>query len=227
MRVDQLWRYPVKSIGGERLDAAAVGVRGIPGDRSIGVRDDRDEFTWGGDLPALMRVRAVTSEPGVVDLLLPDGQRVRSDAPHAASLLSDAVRAKVTLAEHPPHRPEAALHVMTTTALRSLAAALPDSAIDVTRFRPNLVLDGAPDERATGHPEQGWLGRRLAIGGLRLRFTEACGRCVMITKETTEVPHDRAVLRWVARELDNNLGVYAAVEVPGEVRVGDTAHWLD
>jgi hypothetical protein len=41
------------------------------------------------------------------------------------------------------------------------------------------------------------------------------------------VPHDRAVLRWVARELGNKLGVYAAVETPGTIRAGDTAHWLD
>lgn len=49
----------------------------------------------------------------------------------------------------------------------------------------------------------------------------------MITKETPTVPYDRAVLRWVARELGNVLGVYAAVEKPGHVRIGDKARWLD
>ncbi|MCW6005126.1 MOSC domain-containing protein [Micromonospora sp. CPCC 205371] len=227
MHLEQLWRYPVKSIGGERLDAVAVGMMGVEGDRGMAVRDDRDEFTWAGDVPGLMRVRAVTVEPGVVELHLPDGRRVRSDAPDADSLLSEAVEAKVTLDAHQTHWAEGALHVMTTTALRSIAAALPDSAVDITRFRPNLLLGGAVDDGATGYPEHGWVGRRLAIGGLRLRFTMPCERCVMITKETTTVPHDRAVLRHVARELGNNLGVYAAVETPGTIRAGDTAHWLD
>jgi uncharacterized protein YcbX len=128
---------------------------------------------------------------------------------------------------HRPDRPDAAVHVLTTTALRTLGSALPDSALDATRFRPNLVLDGVADESATGYPEPGWIGRRMAIGALRLRFTEGCDRCVMITKETPTVPHDRGVLRWVARELGNTFGVYAAVEAPGEIRVGDEARWLD
>ncbi|MEV0733751.1 MOSC domain-containing protein [Polymorphospora sp. NPDC050346] len=227
MRLVQLWRYPVKSVGGESLDAAEVGLSGIEGDRGIGVRDERNEFTWAGAVPALMQVRAVTAGPGVAELTLPDGQRFRSDAPDAGRRLSAAVGADVTLAGHGPHQPERALHVMTTTTLRSLASALPDSALDVSRFRPNLVLDDVPDDGATGYPEHGWVGRTMAIGTLRLRFTELCDRCVMITKETPTVPHDRAVLRWVARELGNDLGVNAAVETPGRVRVGDRARWLD
>ncbi|MFB6392303.1 MOSC domain-containing protein [Polymorphospora lycopeni] len=227
MRVDQLWRYPVKSVGGEPLTVAGVGASGIDGDRRIAVRDERDEVTWAGALPALMRVRAVTVGSGVAELILPDGERFRSDAPDAGGRLSTAVGADVTLVEHGPHRPEGALHVMTTTTLRTLASALPDSAVDVSRFRPNLVLDEVPDDGATGYPEHGWIGRVMAIGTLRLRFTEPCDRCVMITKETPTVPHDRAVLRWVARELGNALGVYAAVEAPGQVGVGDRARWLD
>ncbi|MGC9665442.1 MOSC domain-containing protein [Planosporangium sp. 12N6] len=227
MRVDQLWRYPVKSVGGEPLTAATVGAHGIEGDRIIAVHDERDEVTWAGAVPALMRVRAVTVDAGVAELILPDGGRFRTDAPDADSRLSAAVHAKVRLAGRRPDPPGAALHILTTTALRSLSAALPDSAIDATRFRPNLVLDGVPDAAGTGYPEHGWIGRRMAIGALRLRVTGGCDRCVMITKETPTVPHDRAVLRWVARELDNTLGVYAEVEAPGRIRVGDEARWLD
>lgn len=226
MRIDQLWRYPVKSVGGERLTAAAVGVSGIEGDRSIAVLDERDEVTWAGEIPALMQLRAVTVSPGVADVVLPDGGRFRTDAPDADDRLSAAVQAKVRLAGHQPDRPQAALHVVTTTTLRSLSLALPESVIDSTRFRPNLVLDHVVDD-GTGYPEHGWIGRRLAIGALRLRFTEGCDRCVMITKETPTVPHDREVLRWVAREVGNTLGVYAAVETPGPVRVGDEARWLE
>lgn len=171
MRVDQLWRYPVKSVGGERLTAATVDVLGIEGDRGIAIHNEREEVTWAGAVPALMRLRAVTLGPGVAELVLPDGRRFRSDAPDAASRLSAAVQAKVTLVEHQPHRPDTALHVLTTTALRSLGSTLPDSAIDASRFRPNLVLDDVPDDHATGYPEHDWIGRRMVIGTLRLRFT--------------------------------------------------------
>jgi uncharacterized protein len=117
--------------------------------------------------------------------------------------------------------------VLTTTALRSLASALTGSAIDATRFRPNLVLDGVLDEGGSGYPEHRWAGRRMAVGAVRLRFTGGCDRCVMTTRETPTVPHDRAVLRWIAREVDNTFGVYAAVETPGHIRVGDEVRWLD
>lgn len=226
MRVDQLWRYPVKSLGGEPLAAATVGSLGIDGDRTVAVLDECDAVAWAGEVPALMLARAVTVCSGAIDVVLPDGERFRTDAPDADDRLSAAVRAKVTLVAHKPDRPDAALHVVTTTALRSLSVALPDGVIDPTRFRPNLVLDDAVDD-GTGYPEHGWIGRRLAIGALRLRFTEGCDRCAVITKETPSVPHDRAVLRWVARELGNTFGVYAAVESSGPVRVGDEARWLD
>lgn len=227
MRVGELWRYPVKSVGGEPLTVATVGPTGIDGDRLIAVRDERGEVTWAGAVPGLMLVRAVSVGGGVAELLLPDGERLRTDAPDVDSRLSTAVDAKVTLAPHRRAGAEAPLHVLTTTSLRSLAAALPGSAIDVTRFRPSLVLDDVPDETGSGYPEHGWIGRRLSIGALRLRFTRGCDRCVMITKATPRAPHDREVLRFVARELGNTFGVYAEVETPGQIRVGDEARWLD
>ncbi len=217
----------MKSVGGERLTAATVGAFGVDGDRVVAVHNERDEVTWAGAVPALMRVRAVAAGPGAAELILPDGERFHSAVPDADSRLSAAVHAAVKLVEHRPAGPETALHVLSTTALRRLDQALPDSVLDATRFRPNLVLDSVVDEQATGYPEHGWIGRRMAVGSLRLRFTGGCDRCVMITKETPTVPADRAVLRWVARELGNTFGVYAAVEAPGEVRVGDEARWLD
>jgi uncharacterized protein YcbX len=51
MRVDQLWRYPVKSVGGEQLTAATVGVLGIEGDRGIAIHNEREEITWAGAVP--------------------------------------------------------------------------------------------------------------------------------------------------------------------------------
>lgn len=109
--------------------------------------------------------------------------------------------------------------LMTTSALRSLAAALPDSAIDVRRFRPNLVIDTGD---APGHPEFDWVGRRLRLGDVVLDVRAGCPRCVMVTREVSpELPADRAVLRHVVRELDQNVGVYATVSAPGVVSTGD------
>src|SRR5688572_20474985 len=57
--VEALFRYPVKSMGGERLEAAALGWHGIEGDRRLALRrlDDRSGFPWlsASALPDLVR----------------------------------------------------------------------------------------------------------------------------------------------------------------------------
>lgn len=118
------------------------------------------------------------------------------------------------------------IHLITTASLRSLQRLLPDANVDVRRFRPNLVLavDDDPDEP---FPEQGWLGKRLAIGDVELQITIACPRCVMPTRGFADVPADRSILRTIVREADQNLGVYATVAVPGVVRAGDVARIID
>lgn len=110
------------------------------------------------------------------------------------------------------------LLVMTTAALDSLTDALPETVVDVRRFRPNVVIDTGT---ASGHPELDWSGRRLRLGEVELALTVPCPRCVMVTREVTpEIPADRAVLRHVVRELDQNVGIYATVLRPGRVEVG-------
>jgi hypothetical protein len=111
------------------------------------------------------------------------------------------------------------LLVMTTAALRSLRTALPDAAVDVRRFRPNIVIDANDDE---GHPEFDWVGRRLNVGGAVIDVGDKCPRCVMVTRAIdAAVPADRSVLRHIVRDLDQNVGVYATVVTPGTISVGD------
>lgn len=114
------------------------------------------------------------------------------------------------------------LMIMSTAALRALAEALPGSNTDIRRFRPSLVVDTGD---TTGHPEFGWSGRRARIGDATIEFLAPCPRCVMTTlavgPEAGRVPADRAVLRHIVRDLDQNLGVYARVLEPGTVRTGD------
>jgi len=130
--------------------------------------------------------------------------------------------------ESPPGRHHDAfpLMVMTRQTLESLDAALPDSAIDVCRFRPSLVVDASDladsDRPANGHPELGWTGRRARVGSTELAFGATCPRCVMVTRRINDsLPADRAILRHIVAELDQCVGVYATVVTPGEIAVGD------
>lgn len=111
------------------------------------------------------------------------------------------------------------ISVMTTSAMRSLTEALPDSEIDIRRFRPNLLVETGDDP---GHPELGWGGRALNVGEVELELLTGIPRCVMVTREINEnLGVDRSVLRHIVADLDQVLGVYAKVTIPGSVSVGD------
>lgn len=115
--------------------------------------------------------------------------------------------------------------LMTTSALRSLASALPGSVVDARRFRPTMVVDTGD---APGHPEFDWVGRRLRIGDVVLQVAAACPRCVMVTRPVSpRIPADRAVLRHIVRDLGQNVGVYATVEVPGTLVAGAPVELVD
>lgn len=116
------------------------------------------------------------------------------------------------------------LMVMTSSALEALRTALPDSVIDILRFRPSIVID-TPDE--LGHPEFSWKGRNAQIGTVVVEFLDPCPRCVMITRRINEaIPEDRAIMRHVVRELNQAVGVYARIVTPGTVSVGDALTFL-
>lgn len=111
------------------------------------------------------------------------------------------------------------LLVMTTSALQALRDALPESVIDMRRFRPSIVIDGAE----AGHPEFTWKGRTASIGSAVIEFLDPCPRCVMVTREiNAEIPQDRSILRHIVRDLNQNLGVYARIVQPGAVSINDS-----
>lgn len=115
------------------------------------------------------------------------------------------------------------LMVMTTSAMDALRQALPESRVDERRFRPSIVIDGAE----AGHPEFSWKGRTARMGTAEIEFLDPCPRCVMITRRINDdLPEDRAILRHVVRDLDQNVGVYARVLTPGTVTVGDSLSFL-
>ena len=111
------------------------------------------------------------------------------------------------------------LLVMTTSAMQALRDALPESVIDIRRFRPSIVIDGAE----AGHTEFSWKGRTATIGSAVIEFLDPCPRCVMVTREiNADIPQDRSILRHIVRDLNQNLGVYARIVQPGAIAVKDT-----
>ncbi len=221
--VAELWRYPVKSMDGGRLDAAAVTPRGIPGDRAWALVDRATGKPLSGKRHAkLMLCRArYLGEPTATavppaEMTLPDGTSLRTDAPEAARVLSlflgvDCAPA-LAPGEHFDDRP---LHLVTDASLRSLSAAYPDN-FDRRRFRPNVLVAVSGD----GFPELAWVGRDVCVGAARIEVAKATKRCVMTTLPQPGLDEARGVLPAVVKE-GGALGVYGAARADALLRLGD------
>jgi uncharacterized protein len=102
--IKEIWRYPVKSMAGERLQTCRVDPLGIPGDRGWALRDEtKGEITNGKRFPILMQCAArYRTEPAGssiphVDLFLVDGSSTSSDDPEVNTRLSELLGKPVTL----------------------------------------------------------------------------------------------------------------------------------
>jgi uncharacterized protein len=119
--------------------------------------------------------------------------------------------------------------VLTTSTLEQLSELQPQSRFDQRRFRMNVIVDTQED----GFVENVWIGQELAIGeAVRLSVALPDPRCVMTTLAQDDLPKDTEVLRTLTRHNRVQVGaagrfpcagVYAVVEAPGTMRVGDRA----
>jgi uncharacterized protein YcbX len=231
--ISEIWRYPVRSLRGERLEEVRVGEAGVAGDRALGVIDaetgQEAQVADGRAWHRLLELAAVFPDPEVLtaaELTFPDGTLRRSDAEDLPRMLSEHVRRRVVLRHFGPQDDDfvraydfAPLHILTTATLARLAAAHPNGRFSPQRFRPNLVI-ATPG--ANGFLEDSWIGRELGVGPeLRLRVTEPCKRCVTTTAAQDGLPKDPEILKSVVKENQANAGVYAAVLSGGLVREGD------
>jgi uncharacterized protein len=205
MHVEELWRYPVKSMAGERLEVAEVRLDGVEGDRVLRVAGEHGVVT-ARTRHALLGHAATTVDGDV----LVDGRpwrdpSVAEDVQRAAGpgarLVSEGVRRFDVLP----------LLVATDGALAAFGR-------DGRRLRPNLVLGGVE-----GLTEREWEGRLLAIGEVVILLHSLRERCVMTTFDPDTLAQDVDVLRDIRRRFGGRIALNAAVLVPGRVRVGDAA----
>ncbi len=205
MQVSQLWRYPVKSMRGERLDAVELTEAGIPGDRVVHVAGARGPLT-GRTRHGLLGVTATTGPDGVP---LVDGHRW--DSPEAAQLTRDAASPDARLVAYTgPERFDVLnLLVATDGAVERLGH-------DVRRLRPNLVIDGVDADAETG-----WPGQALAIGEALIGVHSVRGRCIVTTIDPDTGAQNLDVLRKIRREFGGEIALNSWVIRPGRIAVGD------
>ncbi len=233
MRVLELWRYPVKSLQGERLDTADLGTEGITGDRQWALFDVGTGYgLTARRVPDLLFAAGRLRPGGGVEVVLPDGTVTVDDG-----VISDWLGRRVTLraAGSAPGRPRyespdddlaeaptrwhdwqgapGAFHDNADGRV-SLVTTATLGDWDRRRFRPNVVLDGAG--------EGGLIGSRLRLGDAVLDVGDPIPRCVMVTRpQPGGIGRDTSVLKTIHRERGGDLAVAALVHRPGRVRTGD------
>ena len=232
VRVVSLWRYPVKSMGGEQLSTAEVGASGIDGDRHWAVLDvGTGKILTARREPELLFAAARLRPDGQVAITLPDGSDGTSDVALSAWLgrpvqLQEAGPDQKGTYETPidfEHEaespwlawegPAGTFHDSGRTQV-SLVSLTTLRHWDVRRFRPNIVVDG--------DGEDGWIGSSLTVGGVVLDVVKPVDRCVITTRQQPGgIERDLDVLRTINRERAGNLAVGALVQTPGRAAVGD------
>jgi uncharacterized protein YcbX len=208
MHVAEIWRYPVKSMAGEPLDAARILPTGIDGDRVVHVEAD-GRIVTARTHPRLLGHRATLGAGGEP---LVDGRPWnRADVLEDVRAIAGP-RARLVRDEDPDARFDVLpLLVATDGALAAFGR-------DRRRLRPNLVLAGVD-----GLAERSWAGRTLGIGDVRIAIQGLRARCVMTTFEPDSLEQDLEVLKDIGRRFGGRLALDCAVNRGGDVRVGDAA----
>ncbi len=203
--VAELWRYPVKSLAGERLANVDVSGDGVQGDRAVwvrgpeGVRTSRRHYH-------LLGLRGSRDADGHT---LINGYPW--DSRDALALVKRAAGEDAWL--------EAADEEQRFDILPLLVAT--DGAVaafgrDVRRLRPNILIGGVE-----GLDEREWPDAELHINELIVRLDSLRGRCPMTTVDPDTLARDPEVLRDIGQRFGGRLALNADVVRSGTIAVGD------
>ncbi len=234
----------------ERVELTSIG---IPENRRYWLVDERGSLYSGSDHGPLVAVRA-EAEGDRLRVTFPDGGRLESDGSRTAGSVttnfygrtvpghvvagpfseawSSYVGAPVRLVrgDHDGDGPdEMPLTLVSYASVRSLAeGGGHDGELDPLRFRLNLELEGCDP-----YEENSWDGRRVRIGGAVIRLGGPVPRCIVTTQDPATGLKDWDTLGQIAAQRAQipggglPFGMYATVETPGAVAVGDPVDPLD
>ena len=230
--VEALFWYPVKSMRGERLEAANLGWHGLDGDRRLAFRrmDDRSGFPWltASKLPELLLFAPHRREDGAQEDLpthvcTPDGEELPVFGPDLAAEVGHRYGASVQMMQL-KHGifDDASISVIASDTVREIGR-LAGRSLDVRRFRPNVVVRSL---RSVPFQEDEWLGGVLTFGegedAPAITVTMHDVRCSMVNLDPDSASPAPEVMKAVVRAHQNTAGIYGAVTRIGRLAVGQT-----
>lgn len=241
-QVEAIFRYPVKSMAGERLEVAEMGWHGVEGDRRLAFRriDDRGGFPWltAGRLPDLLLFAPHRREDGAqadlpTHVRTPDGGQMPVFGEGLAAEVGRRHGAPVQMM-HLKHGifDDASISVIASDTVREIGRLAGQSA-DLRRFRPNVVVRLL---RPGPYQEDEWVGGVLAFGegdaAPAITVTTRDVRCSMVNLDPDTASPAPEVLKAIVRANQNHAGIYGAVTRIGRLVVGQivrfrAATWKD
>ncbi len=231
-QVEALFRYPVKSMAGQRLETANLGWHGLEGDRRLALRrvDDRSGMPWltASQLPDLLLFTPQQRENGVpgglpTHVRTPDGEDVPVFGEHLASEVGRRYGAPVQMMQlRHGIFDEASISVIASDTVREIGR-LSARNLDMRQFRPNVVVRL---QQSVPFQEDGWLGGVLSFGegddAPAIAVTMRDERCSMVNLDPVSATPAPEVMKAIVRANQNHAGVYGTVTRIGQLAIGQT-----
>jgi uncharacterized protein YcbX len=228
--VEAIFRYPVKSMAGERLDAAQLSWHGLDGDRRLAFRrmNDRGGFPWltAGKLPDLLLFTPERRDDGAqadipTHVRTPDGEEMTIFGEELATEIGRLHGAPVQMM-HMKHGifDDGSISVISSETVREIGR-LAGLNPDVRRFRPNIVVRSL---RPVPFQEDEWVGGVLTFGkgddAPAITVTMRDFRCAMLNLDPDSARLAPEMMKAVVRANQNNAGIYGTVTRAGQLVVG-------
>lgn len=206
MKVTELWRYPVKTMAGEKLQRVGVGSLGIEGDRVVHVEDAQERVITSRSHPRFLGHRGTLGLDGTP---LVDGRPW--DSPDVAAEVVDIVGRGAKLVSYDGVERFDVLPLLVAT-----DGAIAAFGHDHRRLRPNIVIGGVE-----GLAEREWPGRCLRIGKVLIGVQDLRMRCVMTSYDPDTLVQNKEITRDIYRRFGGELALNCFVIESGELSVGD------
>jgi len=209
VNVAEIWRYPVKTMAGERLQRAAIGPLGIAGDRVVHVQDARGRVITSRSHPRFLGHQGSLGAHGEVTV---DGRRW--DSPEVAAEVAAIAGPGGRLVRYDGAERFDVLPLLVAT-----DGAIAAFGHDGRRLRPNIVVGGVE-----GLAERDWPGACLRIGTVLIGVQDLRLRCIMTSFDPETLAQDREITRDIYRRFAGKLALNCFVLEGGEIAVGDEVH---
>jgi len=208
VKITEIWRYPVKTMAGERLQQVGVGPLGIQGDRVVHVEDARGRLITSRSHPRFLGHKGSLGAHGVV---MVDGRPW--DGPEVAAEVVDIAGPGAKLVRY-----EGAERFDVLPLLVATDGAIAAFGHDRRRLRPNIVIGGVE-----GLTEGEWPGGHLRIGKVLIGVQDLRLRCIMTSYDPDTLVQDKEITRGIYRRFDGKLALNCFVIQGGDIAVGDEA----